>query len=220
MRRIAEEWRDRTSDAKKERERRSELDGDVRFLFLPRRCCCFKLPSLGIRPGRPEKKPKTGDVAKKEVAGREGAEEDIQGEDSMDIGDAKYYFHRCYQIINRSRDIHLRDPLQWSVEDVAKWAVGTVHLDNHDAGLLKRHKIDGEALSTMNYEDFRECEIDIGPAKKLIKFMKKLFAERDHVDFDDDAVSPPGAFSLQFSSSSSSSCNSKTLHRMRGIRII
>ncbi len=68
--------------------------------------------------------------------------------------------------------------LTWNSQRVKQWAVEVVGVDDDDAKLLMKEKIDGVALPDMTYEDFREYGVSGGASKKLFAAVKALFPER------------------------------------------
>jgi len=68
---------------------------------------------------------------------------------------------------------HTENPNDWTIDQVYKWAIDVVKLDQDDASILRNNKVDGPALLTLTEEKLLKI-LPLGSATKLASAIKTL----------------------------------------------
>ena len=81
----------------------------------------------------------------------------------------------------------------WDAEGVKQWAM-TVGLDDDDAGILAKQKIDGAALlDVVTEEKLLKVGVPLGPAGKLMNTVAKIKKAGDSASTDGGGAGGAGA---------------------------
>ncbi len=78
--------------------------------------------------------------------------------------------------VNIPSELH-QDVKSWDVDDVEKFLTVNkekYRLKDSHIQAIKKQEIDGRSLLSLTYQEFRECGIPIGPAKRIVILIDEL----------------------------------------------